>query len=449
MPHRTTRRSFLKTSAATGLALPFASPAILRAGAAPNEKVRVAAVGVGGKGWSDLLGAAKFAEVVAFCDVETGEARRRGGFGAAAKRFPKARRYTDWRVMFEKEGKRIDAVTVSTPDHMHAPVTMTALQRGISPYTQKPLTRTIHEARALTEAAKKAKVATQMGNQGHSGQNYRTVVALVQSGAIGKVKVAHAWSNRPIWPQGIDRPSGSDPVPKTLNWDHWLGVAPQRPYKKGVYHPFAWRGWYDFGAGALGDMGCHIIDPVVWSLDLAAPNSVSYTGPEPNAETFPKNEALRYQFAGTKHTAGKTLSMTWYDGGKLPSTKGSHLSPSDKLPKNGILLIGEKGSLLCRHGGAPKLYPEALDRAVKRPKLERIDHYGVWIDAIQKGGRATSDFSYAGPLTETVLLGVIASRIGEGELKWDAKALKFTNSDKANRYVREDYRKGWAVEGLS
>lgn len=447
MSHRSTRRSFLQSTAVAGVALPFAAPAILKA-AAPNEKVRVAAVGVGGKGWSDLLGAAAYADVVAFCDVETGKPRRRGGFGAAAKRYPKARRYTDWRVMFDKEKKNIDAVTISTPDHMHAPVTMTALQRGIATYTQKPLTRTIHEARALTLAAKKHKVITQMGNQGHSGIPYRTVVALVQSGAIGKIKVAHAWSNRPIWPQGIDRPKGSDPIPKSLNWDHWLGVAEARPYKNDVYHAFKWRGWYDFGAGALGDMGCHIIDPVVWSCDLGAPLSVSYKGPAPNPETFPKNEVLTYRFPGTKFTAGKQLKMTWYDGGKLPAKAGSHLPKDVKLPKNGILLIGETGSLLCRHGGSPRLYPEDLNKKVAWKKFEKQDHYRVWIDGIRDNEQPSSNFGYAGPLTETVLLGVIASRVGAGELKWDAKALKFTNSDIANRYVKEDYRKGWEVEGL-
>lgn len=447
MTRRTTRRSFLQSTAAAGLSLPFAAPAILKA-AAPNERVRYAAIGVGGKGWSDLQGAARYCDVVAFCDVETGASRRNGGFARAAKQFPKARRYTDWRVLFAKEGKRLDAVTVSTPDHMHAPITMTALQHKIATYTQKPLTRTVHEARALAAAAKKQGVATQMGNQGHSGFGYRMVVALIQSGAIGKVKATHTWSNRPIWPQGIDRPAGADPVPKGFNWDHWLGVAPERPFKKGVYHPFKWRGWYDFGAGALGDMGCHIIDPVVWSLELQAPLSISYSGPKPKTETFPKKEALTYRFPGTKYTAGKTLDMTWWDGGNLPPTRGSHLPAGFQLPRNGVLMVGEKGTLFCRHGGSPQLFPRDLDRSVKRPKLKPMDHYGVWIDALRNQEQANSNFGYAGPLTETVQLGVIASRVGEGELKWDSAKLRFTNSERANRYVHEEYRKGWHVEGL-
>src|SRR5262245_33191878 len=250
------RRNFLRTSAA------MATVTILPSGllkAAPNDKPNIAAVGVGGKGWGDITETSKgeAASVVAFCDVDTtgtarnGNKRASSGFGAAAEKWPDAKRYSDWREMLDKEGKRLNGLTVSTPDHMHAPITMTAINMGLATYTQKPMTRTIYEARQLTLAARKAKVVTQMGNQGHSGIGYRSVVALVQGGAIGKVKEAHAWSDRPIWPQGIDRPSGSSAVPDTLNWDLWLGVAPERPYVADTYAPFKWRGWYDFGAGAL------------------------------------------------------------------------------------------------------------------------------------------------------------------------------------------------------
>ena len=216
----------------------------------PNDRPALGAVGVGGKGWADSLGASKHGEIVAFCDVDELGKDRKGGFVEAAKKWPKAKRYTDWREMLEKEN--LDGVTVSTPDHMHAPVTMTALKLGISPYTQKPLTRTVHEARALTLAAREAKVATQMGNQNHSGANYKGLVDLVRSGLLGKIKRAYTWSNRPIWPQGHRRPKGSGKIPDGLHWDLWLGVAPERPFQKKIYHPFAWRGWYDFGAGALG-----------------------------------------------------------------------------------------------------------------------------------------------------------------------------------------------------
>src|SRR5262245_36043772 len=301
------RRHFLQTTAA------MATVTILPSGllkAAPNDKPNIAAVGVGGKGWGDITETSKggAASVVAFCDVDTsgmgrnGKKRGGSGFGAAAERWPDAKRYSDWREMLDKEGKRLNGITVSTPDHMHAPITMSALQMGLATYTQKPLTRTIHEARQLTLAARKAGVVTQMGNQGHSSAAYRSLVQLIQGGAIGKVKEAHPWSNRPIWPQGIDRPTGISPVPETLNWDLWLGVAPERPYVEGAYCPFNWRGWYDFGAGALGDMGCHIIDPVFWSLGLAAPTGVSYEGPTPKPETFPTWETITYDFAGAPFT---------------------------------------------------------------------------------------------------------------------------------------------------
>ncbi len=236
-------------------------------------------------------------------------------------------------------------------------------------------------------------------------------------------------------------------MPDSLDWNLWLGVAKERPFKKGVYHPFNWRGWYDFGAGALGDMGCHIIDPVVWALQLGPPSSVSYNGPEPNAETFPKWEVLTYKFPGTKYTAGDELVMTWSDGGKRPSKEGSHLKESDKLPDQGVMLIGEKATLVCSHGGMPKTY---ADGELPTAKLARgIDHYGQWIDGIRSGQSPGSSFAYAGPLTETVLLGVIASRVGEGELQWDAENLRFTNSEVASAFVHQEYRDGWQVEGLS
>lgn len=440
------RRSFLQGTLAAGIAWPWSSAT---GSQSPNEKVRIAAIGVGGKGWTDLNGAAKFADVVAICDVETGKINRRGGYGAAAEKWPKARRYTDWRELLEKEHKNLDGVTVSTPDHMHAPITMRALHHGLGTYTQKPLTRTIHEARALTQAAEKAGVSTQMGNQHHSSEGYRTLVEWIRSGVIGKVKSAHTWSNRPIWPQGIKRPSGKDPIPKGLDWDLWLGVAANRPFKKEIYHPFKWRGWYDFGAGALGDMGCHIIDPVVWSLELPAPSSVTYKGPKPFRETFPKEEQLRYKFPGTQYTAGDSFEMTWRDGGLLPPIEGSHLPKGFKLSTNGAMMIGEKGTLYCRHGGRPELHPRDQFRDVKPPRLEGLNHYGVWIGGIKTGSLPNSHFGYAGPLTETVLLGVVAARVGSGELKWDTETMAFTNSDQANRYVKEDYRKGWEVPGLS
>ena len=436
----------------------MASVTILPSGllkAAPNDKPNVAAVGVGGKGWTDITGVARdgAANVVAFCDVDNGGNRggkkRTGGFAGAAEMWPDAKRYSDWREMLDKEGKRLNGITVSTPDHMHAPVTMTALQMGLATYTQKPLTRTIHEARQLTLAARKAGVVTQMGNQGHSGIGYRTLVELVQGGAIGKVKEAHTWSNRPIWPQGIDRPSGSSPIPQNLNWDLWLGVAPDRPYVADTYAPFKWRGWYDFGAGALGDMGCHIIDPVVWALELPAPTRVWYEGPTPKPETFPEWEIIHYDIPATKYTAGSSLSMKWYDGKKLPPAELAQLPAGENLPDNGVLLVGEKGVLLCPHGGRPRLLPQEKYADFAIPKLDDVDHYLQWTNAIRGQGKTTSHFDYAGPLTETVLLGTIASRFPDQQLEWDSANLKFKNVPKANDYVQQAYRKGWEVAGLS
>ncbi|PHS06241.1 MAG: dehydrogenase [Blastopirellula sp.] len=438
------RRNFLKSSVASAAVI--SAPAILSA-KSPNETVRVAGVGVGGKGWTDINGAAKHADVVAYCDVDTGK-NRKGGYGNAAETWESATGYTDFRKMIEKEHKNLDGITISTPDHMHAPVTMMALKHGLAVYTQKPLTRTISEARALTLAAADAGVSTQMGNQHHSGAGYRTLVEIVRSGKIGKIKTAHSWSNRPVWPQGMERPAGSDPIPKTLDWNLWLGVAQERPYKKDVYHAFKWRGWFDFGAGALGDMGCHIIDPVVWSLDLGPAKSVSYVGPKPMAETFPKSEVLKYKFPGTQYTAGKQFTLTWHDGGKLPPLKGSHVPSNVDVPPNGVMFIGEKGTILCAHGRTPVVYAEDQSVMTGLPTVAGLDHYGVWVDGIKSGKTPNSSFAYAGPMTETVLLGVVAARMGAGELKWDSKKMAFTNSDKANQFVHHQYRSGWEIKGL-
>ena len=340
---------------------------------------------------------------------------------------------------------------------------MAAIQLGLATYTQKPLTRTVYEARQLAKAGRKAGTVTQMGNQGHSGVEYRTLVELLQSGAIGKIKEAHAWSNRPIWPQGKDRPAGKDPVPATFSWDLWLGVAPDRPFKsewaadeaaprarrRSVYHPFSWRGWYDFGAGALGDMGCHIIDPVVWSLDLGAPTSVWYEGPAPKPEMYPTWELIHYDFPGTKYTAGDSIHVIWYDGAKLPPLELAQLPAGQQLPDNGTLFVGEKGTIVTPHGrGGPRLLPEEKFADYKIPELEPVDHYQQWTNAIRGAGKTTSNFDYAGPLTETVLLGTIASRFADQKLEWNSRQLKFTNFAAANQYVRQPYRKGWEMTGL-
>ncbi|MEW6307040.1 MAG: Gfo/Idh/MocA family oxidoreductase [Verrucomicrobiota bacterium] len=446
---QTTRRAFLKQVTAATAVLGF--PAIVRS-SSPNNQLNIAGIGVGGKGAGDIAETSAGQNVVAICDVDANT------LGSAAQKYTGAKKYDDWRKLLEQ--KDIDAVTVSTPDHMHAPIAMSAMQLGKHVYVQKPMAHTVYEARQMAKAARDYKVVSQMGNQGHSGTGYRTLVKAVQSGVIGRIKEAHTWSNRPIWPQGIDRPSGSDPVPAHLNWEGWLGVAPYRPYVGnreeadakakgrraggGVYHPFKWRGWLDFGVGALGDMGCHIIDPVVWSLDLDAPTAVWSDGPAPNGETYPSWEIIHYQFPKTKYTAGP-VQMTWYDGGKLPARELVPLPADEKTPTNGCLLIGENGVILCEHGKSPRVLPD------NRP-LEEVpgdNHYQQWTKACKGEGKATSHFDYAGPLTETVLLGTIAIRFPGVKLQWNSKVLTVTNVVEANRFVHHPYRQGWHIEGLS
>lgn len=416
----------------------------------PNSKLNIAAVGVGGKGRSDLAATSKGQNVVAICDVDDRTLR------GAARTYTKATLHHDWRKMLEQSD--IDAVTVSTPDHMHVPVTMAAIQLGKHVYVQKPMAHTIEEARKVTAAAKEAGVVTQMGNQHHSGAGYKSVVQAIRSGVIGRVKEAHAWSNRPVWPQGIERPAGSDPVPDYLWWDLWLGVAGFRNFVgpktgskrgRGPYHPFNWRGFLDFGVGALGDMGCHIIDPVVWSLQLGAPTRVWSEGPATNGETFPEWEIIHYEFPGTAYCADKTVRMTWYDGGKKPDTKLVPGAVDKDIPSNGSLYVGENGVILCSHGGKPELWPKGDFGDAKIIEVPGDDHYQQWTQACKGDGSTSSTFDYSGPLTETVLLGTIAVRYPNEKLEWDSKNLSFTNKPEANQYVSKSYRPGWSVPGLA
>jgi predicted dehydrogenase len=455
--NRVTRRTFVRSIAYAGAVMPAWTPRLLRADS-PNGKVNIAGVGVQGKGAGDIAETSKGHNVVALCDVDEIH------LAIAKEKYPAARTYTDWRRMLE-DSKDIDGVTISTPDHMHAPVTMSAMLLGKHVYTQKPLTKDVHEARQLADYARAhPNLVTQMGNQGHSSIGYRMLVQLIQQGAIGKIKEAHAWSNRPIWPQGIERPAGNDAPPATLHWDLWLGTAPARPYVgpgelaakdrknriKGPYHPFNWRGYLDFGAGAQGDMACHIMDPVVWSMNLGAPHWLTSQGPAPTAgETFPKWSIIQYEFPGTIHTAGPSIRVTWYDGGKKPDEALAPMKPGQKLPDNGSLYIGDKGVILCPHGAGPQLLPDAQYADFKRPELEARDHYMTWTNAIRGQDKTTSHFLYAGPLTETVLLGNIALRFPNEKLEWDSAGLKVKNLSKANDHLRRDYRKGWEVANLS
>ncbi|HEV8606349.1 MAG TPA: Gfo/Idh/MocA family oxidoreductase [Tepidisphaeraceae bacterium] len=408
-----------------------------------HNKLNVAAVGSGGKGESDLAGIAKSKDVniVALCDVDANTLAK------AKTKYPGAKTYNDFRKMLEEQ-KDIDAVTVSTPDHMHAPAAMMAIKIGKHVYVQKPLTHTVEEARKLTLAAREYKVASAMGNQGHSGEGWRVLCEYIWAGAIGDVTEVHCWTNRPIWPQGMDRPEGEDPVPETLNWDAWIGPAPMRPYKKDTYHTFKWRGWWDFGCGALGDMACHIMDGAYWALRLGYPSRVELVDhSELKSETAPKWSILKYHFPA--RGAMPPCTVSWYDGGKKPA-RPEELEPERKLAEgdNGSLFIGSKGKMMAgTYGGGVRIIPEAKHQETPKPAqmIPRVkDHHLEWVEACRGGTPHSGNFDYAGPFSEVVLLGNLALRVGKS-LDWDGPAMKVTNVPEANEFVRKEYRKGFEV----
>ncbi|NCF87151.1 MAG: Gfo/Idh/MocA family oxidoreductase [Verrucomicrobiaceae bacterium] len=440
------RRHFLKQTSATGALTGLTIMSGLRA-QSPNNKLNIAAIGVGGRGAS-VISRCTDENIVALCDVDADR-------GAETfKQFPKAKRFIDFRVMLDKMGNEIDAVIIATPDHTHAVATMDAMQRGKHVYTEKPLTHSIWEARQLTEASRKYKVATQMGNQGHSSEGARQTVEWIRAGVIGEVREVHCWSDRPLrgtrfdgelyWPQGVPyRPADKPPVPDTLDWDLWLGPAPHRPYHPS-YVPFDWRGWWDFGTGALGDMGCHIIDHPYWALQLGHPESVEATSSHVSRETAPLASMITYQFPARGDLP--PVTMYWYDGGLKPP-RPAELEPDEELLVDGCLYIGDKGKMMHKsHGGKPVLIPLSRMEDFKRPPktIPRLDgHEQNWIDACKGGEPACSNFEYAGPMTEVVLLGNLAIRTS-GPLLWDGPNMRVTNNKSANKFIRRAYRKGWA-----
>jgi len=441
------RRSFLKTTTASAV-IPFACPNTNTA-KSPNEKLNIASIAVGGRGWSDVNSASRGHNLVAFCDVVTDVSDRKGGYVEAAKRWPKARRYQDWRKLLD-DSQDIDAITVSTPDHMHALPTLAAMSLGKHVFTQKPLTHTIHESRTLMLAARRLGVATQMGIQNQSTVGHRTTVALIQAGLIGRITKVYSWSHK-RWAGPIaGRPRRSDAVPQGLDWNLWLGVAPDRPYVDKLYQPMNWRGWLDFGSGTLGDMGIHIFEPVVSSLNIAPPTSIKSVGAAPNPETWLPGNRIEYEFAGTEFTAADTLPLVWQDGqaGRPPVSASKHLPAGLKLPKQGTLFVGQQGALVHPHGGKPLVFPEDLLSEHKIPSIEKRGHFASWHKAIQTGRPACASFEFSAPLTETVLLGNIAVRFPNERLEWDSQTLKFTNHSPANAFVKTEYRKGWELDGL-
>lgn len=473
MSKNSSRRRFIRNTSVAAAGF-FIVPrhVIGRGYIAPSDKLRIAGIGAGGKGESDLSSFAKSPNVsiVALCDVDDRQSVK------SRKNFPNASYYQDFREMLEKEKNNIDACSISTPDHTHAVATMAAMQLGKHVYTQKPLTHDIYEARMLTEAAKKYKVVTQMGNQGGSGDGVRKAKEIVDAGMIGDVHTAHAWTNRPVWPQGIPTPTGKFDIPKELNWDLWQGTAKSIDFNP-AYLPFNWRGWWAYGTGALGDMACHIMDPIYRILPILYPDSVECSiatiwskmwDDSQNPDACPASSIIHLNYPKTN---GKgNIKVSWHDGGLLPQR------PDELLPEEafgnwdgGVLLLGTKGKLLLDcYGDNPRLLPTKLmkEKTIPKEKIKRVPegHYLQWVNACIAGygnAQTSSPFEYAGPFTESILIGNLAIRsfllknpagkgwndkwLGRKKLLWDAKNMKITNFDEANQFVKREYRDGWKL----
>ncbi len=437
----TTRRAFLRGAAGL-VAFAVVPRHVLGAGQrAPSDKLTIGGIGVGGQGAGDL-GEMASEHIVALCDVDWARA------SDTFKRFSGATRYKDYRQMLERE-KSIEAVMIATPDHVHAPASVMAMHMGKHVYCEKPMAHTIYEARLMTKVAAERKVVTQMGNNGHAGEGLRLTYEYIHAGAIGKIAEVHAWSDRPAgwWPQGIKRPTDTPRVPDTLDWECWLGPAPTRPYHP-AYVPFKWRGWWDFGCGAMGDMAVHNVDPAFFCLNLGAPAAVQAETSGVNEETLPEWEIITYEFAARGDMPAVTLK--WYDGGKKPP-RPAELPAGQNLDGNGILFVGEKGKILCGGwSGPPTLLPEGRAKEFPKPaqKLPRsIGHRQEWIKACKdndpKG--ALAGFAYSGPFTESLLVGNLAVRLGK-RIEWDSAAMKAKNAPEADILINKKYARGWEVD---
>ena len=443
------RRGFLKSSGKATIGLTILQSGSARTFAA-NEKLNLASIGAGGQAAGDIQ-ALSSENFVALCDVDWNRA------ASMFRKHSKAKQYRDYRVMLDERSKEIDAVVVATPDHHHFHASMTALLHGKPVYCEKPLTHTVEQARTVTLAARKAGVPTQMGNARQAAEYTRVVQEFVMDGAIGQVREAHIWTDRPsrglfgeYWPQGVGRPPDQPPVPGHLHWDLWLGPSPERPYHS-AYLPFKWRGWWDFGTGALGDIACHFFDPVFRALKLGAPTSVEASSTRVNKETYPVGSMITYEFPARDKMA--PVKLVWYDGGFRPPRP--ELVPDGVvMGTNGILLTGDEGLLLSGWDDGWHLYPEKRAKEYGAPpkKLARSPgHHQEWINACKGGVKPGANFEVAGPLTEAVLLGNVALRpelredLTQRKLEWDAKRMRFTNYEKANAFLKRDYRKGWEI----
>ncbi|MEI6177748.1 MAG: Gfo/Idh/MocA family oxidoreductase [Verrucomicrobiota bacterium] len=436
-----TRRSLLKLLGTTAASAPFVTSNLMAQ--SPAKKVRHACFGAGGQAWADLtqISNCKNVEIVAVCDVDLSRTTE------VRKKLPNAKIYQDWRELFDKEGKNIDSVNVSTPDHMHAAIGVTAMQLGKHVYGEKPLAHDLHEVRRMTEVALTNKVVTQMGIQIHSTAYYQIAAKVMRDGVIGKVKEIHSWSAK-SWGDMTPKPDKTDTVPEGFDWNLWLGVCADRPFIGGqYYHPGSWRKRLDFGTGTLGDMGCHIFDPLYMGLGLGAPISVRSEGPAPNPWNWALDGRVIYQFKGTPLTAGETFDITWYDGSAHPPAEIIAQTGKTKLPQSGSILIGTEGVILLPHQQVPEIFPVEKFKGYQLPRVKGCNHYGQFIDACRGEDKTTADFAYAGPLTEAILIGGIASRFQNTTLKWNSPELKF-DLPAANAFVRRDYREGWKIPGL-
>ncbi len=438
----TNRRKFLQHAGATAAAAPFFIKNLISA--PPSGTVRLASFGAGGMAYATLHGIATHPKVKLVCVAEVDSTR----LSDFKRNYDAAKVYEDWRQMLDKEHKNLDAVCVGTPDHMRAPNAITSMQHGLHVYGQKPLAHEIYEIRKMTEMARKKKLVTQMGIQVHSNAAYKQAIAIVQSGAIGKIKEVHSWSEKK-WGDMDPLPDRSDPVPTTLNWDLWLGVCKPRPYLKGYFHPGNWRKRIDFGTATFGDMGCHIFDPVFGALKLTAPLTVRSEGPAPPAQNWAINTMIEYVFPGTPYTESKSVQVYWYDGDERPPKHIQGMVGPKPIPGQGSIFIGTKGTMLLPHVAAPGLFPEQNFKDYKPPAAETTNHYHEFADAVLGKATTSTPFDYAGPLTESVLLGPVATRFPKTTLEWNVAKMKFRNSVEASHLVRREYRAGWKVKGLS
>ncbi|MDF1839052.1 MAG: Gfo/Idh/MocA family oxidoreductase [Planctomycetota bacterium] len=450
MTSNVSRRAFLKLSAGSAAAAAAVAcqgvPGADGRKSGGNGRLRHGAVGVGGMGGADLKEISKHekVDVICLCDVDAGRLK------AAGELHPGARLYADWREMLEAEGDNLDSLCVSTPDHMHAPVTMAGLMRGLHVYCQKPLTHTVVEARVIREAAQDVGVVTQMGIQNRSNTHYLTAKELFETGVTGPVKSMHVWTDRPAgwWPQDVERPEGSDAIPAELAWNLWLGVAPSRPFKEGAYHGFVWRGRKDFGTGAQGDMACHLMDPALWFPGLGDPLTVRSEGPKPNGESFPLWSRVHYTFPPTASTSKSGVDLTWYDGARKPDELLKSLGIEDAYA-NACLFVGEKATLLVSPYEPVRLFlPGVGEKVLKLKAVPAVNHWHQWVDACLGSGQTTAGFDYAGLLSEVALLGNVALEFPGENLTWDANEMKFPNQPKANAHLHKTYRQGWRSSGI-